>query len=125
MADLQETALRLIEKFGESRTATLLVPTTAPADPAKPWDVDPTSTESEIPFPCVVTPIDNRLIDGNSVLAGDETVLAAGLSFPTTQPKQDQKILDENVEKNIIRVNKVKPGKTTFLYKLQVRTPGG
>lgn len=122
---LQESALELIEKFGESRIATLLVPSSAPADPSKPFDVDPTATEAAFDFPCVVVPIRQSLVDGNSILQGDETMLAAGLSFTTEKPRQDQKVLDEGVEKNIINVDKIRPGKTTFLYKLQLRAPGG
>ncbi len=118
---LEDTALRLIEKFGEGRTVTLLQPSAAPADPAKPWDVDPTSTESGLSVPGVVVPIRRNLIDGNSVRQGDETVLIAGLSLGTTVPTPEDKILDEGVEKNILAVDRVRPGKTDFLYKLQVR----
>ena len=120
---LEDTALRLIRKFGEDRTVQLRKPTADPLDPAKPWAVDPTSTESNKAAPAVVVPISRSLVDGNSVRQGDETVLIAGLSLGTLVPTTDDKIFDEGVEKNILDVIRVRPGKTDFLYKLQVRAP--
>lgn len=120
---LQDTALRLIEKFGENRQVSLLQPSATPADPAKPFDVDPTATESGVTAPAVVVPIRRSLVDGNSVRQGDETVLIAGLSLGTTVPTTADKILDEGVEKNIISLDRIRPGKTDFLWKLQVRAP--
>ena len=118
---LQDTALALIRKFGEDRMVSLVIPTATPADPSKPWEVDPTSSESSITVPAVVVPIRTSLVDGNSVQQGDETVLIAGLSLGTTIPGTDSKILDEGREKNIVDVRRIRPGKTDFLYKLQVR----
>ncbi len=120
---LEDTALRLIEKFGEGRTVSLLVPSTTPADPAKPFNVDPTATEAANSAPAVVTPIRRSLVDGNSVRQGDETVFIAGLSLGATVPTTADKILDEGVEKNVVAVDRIRPGKTDFLWKLQVRAP--
>ncbi len=118
---LQDTALALIRKFGEDRQVELLIPSTAPADPAKPWEVDPTVTETSITVPAVVVPIARSLVDGNSIQQGDETILVAGLSLGSTIPSTDSKILDEGQEKNIISFDRIRPGKTDFLYKFQVR----
>ncbi len=118
---LQDTAVALIRKFGEDRLVSLLIPNTAPADPAKPWEVDPTATETSIQVPAVVVPIARSLVDGNSIQQGDETVLVAGLSLGSTIPSTDSKILDEGQEKNIISFDRIRPGKTDFLYKFQVR----
>ncbi len=120
---LEDTALRLIRKFGEDRIVQLLKPNTTPADPAKPFDVDPTATETSTQAPAVVVPIRRSMIDGNSVRQGDETVLIAALSLGTIVPTTADKILDEGVEKNIISLDRIRPGKTDFLYKLQVRAP--
>ncbi len=120
---LEDTALRLIRKFGEERTVQLRRPNATPADPTKPWEVDPTSSESNISAPAVVVPIARSLVDGNSVRQGDETVLVAGLSFGTVVPTTADKIFDESVEKKILDVARIRPGKTDFLYKLQVRAP--
>jgi len=120
---LQDTALRLIEKFGENRQVSLLQPSATPADPAKPFDVDPTATESGVTAPAVVVPIRRNLVDGNNVRQGDETVLIAGLSLGTTVPTTADKILDEGVEKNVMSIDRIRPGKTDFLWKLQVRAP--
>jgi hypothetical protein len=120
---LEDTALRLIEKFGENRQVSLLVPSATPADPAKPFDVDPTATEAGNAAPAVVVPIRRNLVDGNSVRQGDETVLIAGLSLGSTVPTTADKVLDEGVEKNVIAVDRIRPGKTDFLWKLQVRAP--
>lgn len=120
---LQDTALRLIRKFGEDRQVTLLQPTNAPVDPAKPFNVDPTVTEASVTVPGVVVPIARSLVDGTSVQQGDETVLIAGISLGATVPTTADKVVDEGVEKNVMDVIRVKPGKTDFLYKLQVRAP--
>jgi hypothetical protein len=120
---LEDTALRLIQKFGENRQVSLLVPSSTPADPNKPFDVDPTATEGGVTAPAVVVPIRRNMIDGNSVRQGDETVLIAGLSLGSTVPTTADKIQDEGVEKNIIAIDRIRPGKTDFLWKLQVRAP--
>jgi len=119
---LEDTALRLIRKFGQDREVTLQIPAATPADPTKPWDVDPSSATTNTTVPAAVVPIDRRLVDGVSVLDGDETVLIAGISLKTP-PLPNSKVLDEGTEKNIVRVQRVKPGKTDYLYKLQVRAP--
>lgn len=120
---LQDTALRLIRKFGEDREVVLRQPTAAPADPAKPFDVDPTSSEASTTVPAVVVPIRQSLVDGVSVRQGDETVLIAGLSLGTRIPTTADKLfdVDDAVEKAIVDVIRIKPGKTDFLWKLQVR----
>ena len=120
---LEDTALRLIRKFGEDRQVQLRIPATAPADPTKPWEVDPTATETVVTAPAVVVPIRRSMIDGNSVRAGDETVLIAALSLGSTIPTTADKVFDEGIEKNIISLDRIRPGKTDFLYKLQVRAP--
>lgn len=120
---LQDTALRLIKKFGEDRIVTLRVPVEAPSDPAKPWEVDPTDSTVDTPVPGVVVPIARSLVDGNSVQQGDETVLIAGISLGTIVPSVADQIVDEGTAKNIVDVIRVRPGKTDFLYKLQVRAP--
>ena len=118
---LQDTALRLIRKFGEDRQVSLLVPNRTPADPAKPWDVDPTGAELSFTVPAVVVPISRSLVNGNSIQQGDETVIIAGISLGSRIPATDSKILDDGQEKNIISIDRIRPGKTDFLYKLQVR----
>lgn len=120
---LEDTALTLIRKFGEDRLVELRIPTEAPADPAKPWEVNPTDAETVVIAPAVVVPIRRSLVDGTSIQDGDETVLIAALSLGTTVPTTADKIVDEATEKNIIDVNRIRPGKTDFLYKLQVRAP--
>jgi hypothetical protein len=119
---LEDVALALIRKFGEDRTVSLLQPSSSPADPAKPWELDPTATETSTSAPAVVVPIRKGLIDGESIQAGDETVLIAGLSLGTIIPRTDDKILDEGAEKAIVAVQRIRPGKTDFLWKLQVRS---
>ena len=120
---LEDTALALIRQFGEDRTVELRIPSETPADPAKPWEVDPTDTETVVSAPAVVVPIRKTLIDGASIQQGDETVLIAALSLGETVPTTADKIVDEGTEKNVIAVDRIRPGKTDFLYKLQVRAP--
>lgn len=118
---LEDTALRLIRKFGEDRTVVLEKPTAAPADPSKPWEVNPTESTSNTSAPAVVIPVRRNLIDGNSVQQGDEQVLIAGLSLGTTVPSTADRILDQGQQKNIVAIERIRPGKTDFLWKLQVR----
>ncbi len=121
---LEDTALALIRKFGEDRLVELRIASTLPADPTKPWEVDPTDPGTVVlNLPAVVVPIKRSLIDGNSVRQGDETVLIAALSLGTTVPTTDDKIVDEGTEKNILSVDRIRPGKTDFLFKLDVRAP--
>ncbi len=121
---LEDTALALIRKFGEDRQVELRIASTAPADPAKPWEVDPTDPGTVVlNLPAVVVPIRRSLIDGSSRLQGDETVLIAALSLGTTVPTPADKIVDEGTEKNILSVDRIRPGKTDFLFKLDVRAP--
>lgn len=126
---LQDTALKLIRKFGEERAVVLEIPNQAPADPAKPWEVNPTNSFTTVTVPAVVVPVGRSfsqqsgryLIDGSSVQQGDETVLIAGLSLGSTVPTPNDFLTDEAVRKTILAVVKIKPGKTDFLYKLLVR----
>ena len=120
---LQDTASRLIKQFGEDRLVKLQIPDAAPADPAKPFNVDPTSKLKTKTVNAVVVPIARNLVDGNSVLEGDETMLVAGLDLGGLVPTPEFSVIDENTEKNIINVTRVRPGKTDFLFKLQVRAP--
>ena len=121
---LEDVALQLIRQFGEDRQVELRIASTDPADPAKPWEVDPTDPGSVVSnLPAVVVPIQRSLIDGNSVQQGDETVLIAALSLGTTVPTVADKIIDEGTQKNIVSLDRIRPGKTDFLYKLQVRAP--
>ncbi len=121
---LEDTALRLIRQFGEDRQVELRIASTAPADPAKPWEVDPSDPGTVVlNLPAVVVPIRRSLIDGNSVQQGDETVLIAALSLGTTVPTVADKIIDEGTEKNIVSLDRIRPGKTDVLFKLQVRAP--
>ena len=121
---LEDTALALIRQFGEDRLVELRIASTPPADPAKPWEVDPTDPGTVVSnLPAVVVPIRRSLVDGNSVQQGDETVLIAALSLGTTVPTVADKLVDEGTEKNIVSLDRIRPGKTDFLYKLQVRAP--
>jgi len=121
---LEDTALALIRQFGEDRQVELRIADNAPADPTKPWEVDPSEPPTVVAgLPAVVVPIARSLVDGNSVQQGDETVLIAALSLGTTVPTVADKIFDEETEKNIISLDRIRPGKTDFLYKLQVRAP--
>lgn len=119
---LQDTALELITQFGEGRTVELRIPSAAPADPTKPWEVDPTASETSLSaLPAVVTPVRQSLIDGNSVRQGDELVLIPGLSLGTVIPTTADTIIDDGIEKSVVSVDRIRPGATDYLWKLQVR----
>lgn len=130
---LEESAQRLIRKFGENRTITLVIPTAAPADPNKPWDVDPFATTTTIDdVPAVILGFGIQfaarpkegLVDGGDIRQGDEVALVAGPDFGTVVPTTADKVIDRGIQKNIITIGRVRPGQTDFLWKLQLRTPG-
>jgi hypothetical protein len=50
-------------------------------------------------------------------------MLIAGLDLGGLVPTPAFTVIDENVNKNIMKVDRVRPGKTDYLYKLQVRAP--
>lgn len=118
---LEDTAVRLIRKFGEEREVTLKQPNATPADPDQPFDVDPTSAETSLTVNAVVLRIRRNLVDGKSVRQGDELALIAGPSFGTIVPTTADKLFDAGIDKNIVDVERVRPGKTDFLWKLQIR----
>lgn len=113
---LIKTATRLITKYGTPTVFRSLVSVPNP-NPAKPATVTPV----EHTYDAVFTKIDLKEIDGVRVLTGDQRVLVRGNIDP------DFKIngsivdpVDASIWK-VIDVQKVAPGPSIILFKVQVR----
>jgi len=121
--DLAAVALELVREFGEGRTMTLQRATTAPADPAKPWQNDPQSPGSNVPnLPAVVVTDDSVPRADNSNTVQTEIVLIPAVSLGTIEPTVQDSLLDGTTTRQIIQVERIKPGPTGILWKLTVGT---
>ena len=113
---LEDTAVRLIAKFG--RDATLLRKSLTPADDAAPWD----SNDSEgatVAIKAAFIAFNKNQIDGTLVQAGDQVALIAAKA--TTPITDSDTILDGGARWRIISTELIKPGDIEYLWKCQVR----
>ena len=113
---LEDTAVRLIAKFG--RAASLLRRNSTPDDPAAPWD----ATASEgvpIAITAAFVQFNDDQRDGTVIQSGDQMALIAAKA--TTPIGAEDTILDGGRRWRIINVTLVKPGLIEYLWKCQVR----
>lgn len=110
------TVTRLIAKHG--RSASHVVSSTTPVDPAKEWDGN-TATETVTTVDAVFLDFTLRDIDGSSVLKeGDQRVLISG----AVANIEDGHIIRDGVaDWRIVKTDIIEPGVTRFLYDLVVR----
>lgn len=113
---LEETAVKLIAKFG--RAATLLRKSLTPADAAAPWDSNASEGVS-VAITAAFVKYNTNQIDGTTIHAGDQQALVAALA--TTPITDSDTILDGGKRWRIIGVELVQPGAIEYLYKCQVR----
>jgi hypothetical protein len=114
------TALRLLQKFGESSTLVRRVDP-APADPEKPWDLgDPSETEYAVEAVWLDAEVSRELL--SLVQVGDQTVYvaASGLSV-VPDPGLDtiQRVTGDRW--NIISVKTLNPNGQLIMHELLVR----
>jgi hypothetical protein len=114
---LEDTAVRLIAKFG--RSATLLRKSLTPDDPAAPWDSND-SEGASVPITAAFVAFKKDQIDGTVIHAGDMQVLIAAKA--TTPVSDSDTILDGGARWRIIATELIKPGSIEYLWKCQVRS---
>lgn len=111
----QTTALRLLEKFGQSGSIIRDVPGSGPV-----WDPgDPTPT----PYACTmaVLKFDNKDIDGTLIKATDKKVYVASYGLLIT-PTTTDRIIIRGVSHTIIRVMPLNPAGIDVYFDVQART---
>lgn len=114
---LEDTAVRLIAKFG--RSATLLRKSLTPDDPAAPWDSND-SEGASVAITAAFVQFNKDQIDGTTIHAGDQLALiAAKASTPITD---SDTILDGGARWRVINAELIKPGNIEYLWKAQVRS---
>lgn len=113
---LEQTAVKLIAKFG--RAATLLRKSLTPDDPAAPWDSND-SEGASVAITAAFVKFNTQQIDGTVIQAGDQQALVAALA--TTPITDSDTILDGGKRWRILNVELVQPGAIEYLYKCQVR----
>jgi hypothetical protein len=109
-----DTALRLIDKYGQAGQIIRDVPGSGPD-----WDPgDPVPT----PYPCTlaVLKFDNKDIDGSLIKATDKKVYVASYGLLIT-PTTTDRIVIGGVAHTIVRVLPLNPAGVTVYYELQAR----
>lgn len=114
---LEDTAVKLINKFG--RSAALLRKSDVLGDPAKPWDGAATEGVSET-VQAVFVNYKGQQVDGTVIQAGDMQCLIAAKS--TTGIGTEDTIVDGTRKWRIISADLIQPGTIEYLWKLQVRS---
>jgi hypothetical protein len=113
-ARAQATALRLLEKFGQTGSIIRDVPGSGPD-----WDPGP-PVPTTSPCTLVVLKFDNKDIDGTLIKASDKKVYIAakGLSIaPTTTDK----VMIGGVSHTIVRVMPLNPAGINVYFEIQAR----
>lgn len=107
-------AISLIERFGQ--TVTLRRFTTVP--PTHGWERG-TTTAADSSAKAVVLAYAQRLIDGETIRAGDRLILLS--PDASIVPTQNDRLVIAGVEFAIVAVEALSPGGTTLYYKVQAR----
>lgn len=115
---LAATALRLITKYG--RDVTLKFATdTSPPDADQPWEPGAPSYVTKV-VKGVIFPIDEKYVDGTTVLATDEQALVAAKNLPAV-PDPKTVLLDGTTPYKTVKVDPIGPGDIALVYTLIVR----
>jgi hypothetical protein len=110
----KETAVRLIDKFGQA--AVLRVKTSTP-DPDR-WK-PPTATTTDYPCTVAVLQFSKREIDGTLIQVGDRRVYIA--PDVAVQPATNHSLIVEGEEHQIINVDVMSPAGIPVYYDVQIR----
>lgn len=117
-ARLARTAQRLIDRFGVTEKIVGFVDVPNPTQPNRPG----TRTEYNQNVSAVFLKIDEKLIDGTLIMAGDMKVLISP-NMATLDPKLTGTITrgSENEVWSIVNIKPLNPGGVKLLYTVQVR----
>ena len=113
---LEDTAVRLIAKFG--RDASILLKGSAADTPSEPWDGAVSEGVPETVKAVFLDFADNQ-IDGTVIQAGDQRVLVAAKGNPAIDTADS--IIDGGRRWRVVNAELLKPGNTEYLWTLQVR----
>lgn len=113
---LEDTAVKLIAKFG--RSATLNVKATAPDDVDSPWDGAASDGVGSV-VSAVFLDFEDNQIDGTVIQRGDQLVYVAAKGNPAVDTADS--ITDGGKTWKIVNANLLKPGNIEYLWTLQVR----
>lgn len=112
---LQDTAERLVERFGRGAQVVLYQTT---SDPDAPWTPGG-QTELDTDVKAVFTKMTETYIDGELVQIGDQWAIVGAKVLLDVNLKG---IINTDGEVwKIVRIKKIKPGPMNMLYKIQVR----
>lgn len=112
---LQDTAERLVERFGRGAQVVLFQTT---ADPDAPWTPGG-QTELDTDVKAVFTKMTETYIDGELVQIGDQWAIVGAKVLLDVNLKG---VINTDGEVwKIVRIKKIKPGPMNMLYKIQVR----
>lgn len=95
---------------------TLVRPT---ENPSTPWDTGSYGEPEEIEYVCIENTIDNRLIDGTLIMAGDRMLSLTALDKP--EPLTSDKLSVGGVVHSIIRVKPSRNAGVAYNYQVQIR----
>lgn len=123
--ETQQEVYDLIKDLG--RPVTLKSFITAGADPAKPWESPPTSTQTCTSYGVFVDPnksednldFSEKLHYRSSIRRSTYNAYIPALKL-TFVPKPGDKVFDGSEEFQVVTVSPVKPGTTALCYILQV-----
>lgn len=113
---LEDTAVRLIAKYG--RDATVKIKAESPDDANAPWDGAASDGESAT-VKAVFLDFDDNQIDGTVIQRGDQLVYVAAKGNPAIDTADT--ITDSGRDWRIVGAKLLKPGNTEYLWTLQVR----
>jgi len=109
---LEDTAKRLIDKFG--RSATLVRRAAAPANVNAPWDAAEVETSTAVSIVFTGTSGDQQ--EPNNVESGGTGALVAGLD--AAEITAGDRIIDGSVTWQVRSAAPVQPGATLYIWKL-------
>lgn len=110
-------AARLIAKKG--RTVKLIPETTTTADPTKPWRVS-VADEAGIEVKAVQVALEDKYVDGTTVLQTDSEFLVAAQNLPDLTAA-NYKFEDRGYDNRIVKTDVIEPGDDKVMYVLIVR----
>ncbi len=117
--ELQDVADELVEEFG--RPVSLVPPGTL-SDTDKPWE-GTSGDGSAVSAFAVFTPANRELVPGTAVQVGDQIATVATKNLDAI-PDTSWAILDGTRRLNFVAFEEVKPGRTSFVFRAQVRNSG-
>lgn len=119
--ELQAVAEDLVAEFG--RLVNLVPPGTTDNSPTEPWKGQ-TGDGSAIPVSAVFRPLNKELVPGTAVAIGDSLAIVASKGLSGLQITTAYKLVDGSSRWSIVAPVESKPGRSSFVWFLQLRQAG-